>query len=201
MAKTTRAREGHADHSDNYFPKELKLGNGRVATLRLMTPEDKDAILSFARSLPADDLLFLRTDITEEATVNEWMRNIERGSTITALAELDGEIAGYASVHHEQARWTRRVGELRLLLGPKFRGIGLGRRLAEEIFHLGERRGVKKMAAMMTPDQTGARAAFERLGFQVEALLQDWVVDRNGRPRDLLVMSLEVESGSDRLSA
>jgi RimJ/RimL family protein N-acetyltransferase len=66
---------------------------------------------------------------------------------------------------------------------------------------LGQGRGIKKMAAMMTPDQTGARAAFERLGFQVEALLQDWVVDRDGRPRDLLIMSHDLEGLSDQLSA
>jgi RimJ/RimL family protein N-acetyltransferase len=57
------------------------------------------------------------------------------------------------------------------------------------MLQLGEARGLKKLAAMMTPDQTGARGAFERLGFQVEALLQDWVVDRSGRRRDLLIMS------------
>jgi L-amino acid N-acyltransferase YncA len=201
MAKGAPTHDGHANITDHHFPKDLKLADGRVATLRLMNSEDKQAILSFARSLPPDDLLFLRTDITEAATMDEWMRNVEKGATVTVIVELDEQIAGYASLHHEQARWTRRVGEVRLLLGSKFRGIGLGRRLAEEIFHLGERRGVKKMAAMMTPDQTGARAAFERLGFQVEALLQDWVVDRNGRPRDLLIMSHDVEGLSDEVRA
>jgi ribosomal protein S18 acetylase RimI-like enzyme len=96
-------------------------------------------------------------------------------------------------LHLEQARWTRRVGEIRVQVAPAFRGLGLGRYLSTEIFHLGQARGLKKMAAMMTPDQTGARAAFEKLGFQVEALLQDWVEDRSGRPRDLLVMSYDLE--------
>lgn len=201
MAKVSRGQNGSSQLKDPQFPKEIKLPDGQQITFRLMTPADREAILSFARSLPPDDLLFLRTDITEAATVDEWTRNLEKGATITVIAQIDNAIVGYASLHHEQARWTRRVGELRLLLGPKYRGAGLGRRLAEEIFNLGERRGVKKMAAMMTPDQTGARAAFERLGFQVEALLQDWVVDRNGRPRDLLVMSHDVEILSDRASA
>jgi RimJ/RimL family protein N-acetyltransferase len=73
--------------------------------------------------------------------------------------------------------------------------------LAEEMFHVGRRSGIKKLAAMMTPDQTRARAAFERLGFQVEALLQDWVVDRDGRSRDLLIMSHDLEALGERLSA
>jgi L-amino acid N-acyltransferase YncA len=183
------------------YPRELTLPNGRKVTMRLMEPADKEGVLSFSRSLPPDDLLFLRTDITEADTLDEWTRNLETGATVTVLAEIHHEIVGYASLHTDQARWTRRVGEIRVLLGPAHRGAGLGRRLTEEIFHLGEARGVKKMAAMMTPDQTGARAAFERLGFQVEALLQDWVIDRNGRPRDLLVMSHDVEGLSDRLSA
>jgi RimJ/RimL family protein N-acetyltransferase len=200
MAKSGNDQPGQDDRPEHY-PKELKLANGQRVNLRPMTPGDKAAILKFARSLPPDDLLFLRSDITESAVLDDWAKNLEKGVTTTIVAELGGVIAGYASLHHDHARWTRRVGEIRVLLGPKYRGAGLGRRLAEEIFHVGHGHGIKKMAALMTPDQTRARAAFERLGFQVEALLQDWVVDRNGRPRDLLIMSHDVEAVRDRLSA
>jgi L-amino acid N-acyltransferase YncA len=197
----TRAQKQGAHHQAAGFPKEVKLSGGKHAQLRLMGLSDRQKILDFARALPPDDLLFLRTDITEPAIVDEWARNVERGITVTVLAEIEGEMAGYASVHTDQARWTRRVGEIRLQVGKQYRGIGLGRRLAAEIFKLGQARGVKKMAAMMTPDQTGARAAFEKLGFQVEALLQDWVVDRDGRPRDLLIMSYDLEGLSDHVHA
>ena len=180
------------------FPNEIALPNGRHLTLRLMGAGDRKRILTFARSLPPDDLLFLRTDITEPAIVDEWIADLERANTITVLAETGEELAGYATLHSEQARWTRRVGEIRVQVAPEFRGQGLGRRLTLEIFHFGQSRGIKKMAAMMTPDQTGARAAFEKLGFQVEALLQDWVVDRGGRPRDLLIMSYDLEGLSNQ---
>jgi len=200
MAKGSKDQRGQ-DGPPEHYPQELKLANGQRVTLRAMTAGDKPAILTFARSLPPDDLMFLRSDITENAVLDEWAGNLEKGVTTTIIAEIGGVIVGYASLHHDQARWTRRVGEIRVLLGPRYRGAGLGRRLAEEIFHLGHSRGIKKMAALMTPDQTRARGAFERLGFQVEALLQDWVVDRNGRPRDLLIMSHDVEAVRDRLSA
>jgi L-amino acid N-acyltransferase YncA len=183
------------------YAKELKLSDGRRVSLRLMEPADKQSVLSFARSLPPDDLLFLRTDITEPALIDEWIGNLEKGTTITVLAEIDSELAGYASLHLEQARWTRRVGEIRVQVGTAYRGAGLGRQLTAQIFRLGQARGLKKMAAMMTPDQGGARAAFEKLGFSVEALLQDWVVDRKGQPRDLLVMSHDLEGLSDHVIA
>ena len=196
--KVIMAQEGKFEsapvrgHSEG-FPNELVLPNGRHIALRLMGAADREQILTFARSLPPDDLLFLRTDITEPAIIDQWISDLERANSITVLAETKRELAGYATLHLEQARWTRRVGEIRVQVAPAFRGYGLGRRLTLEIFNLGQSRGIKKMAAMMTPDQTGARAAFEKLGFQVEALLQDWVVDRGGRPRDLLIMSYDLE--------
>jgi L-amino acid N-acyltransferase YncA len=183
------------------YARELKLSDGRRVSLRLMEAADKQKVLSFAQSLPLDDLLFLRTDITEPALVDEWIGNLEKGATMTVLAQVDGELAGYASLHLDQAHWTRRVGEIRVQVGVPYRGVGLGKQLAAQIFRLGQARGLKKMAAMMTPDQVGARAAFEKIGFSVEALLQDWVVDRKGRPRDLLIMSHDLEGLSDHVTA
>ena len=193
MAQEVNPASTASSRPTESYPKEIKLPDGQQIRLRLMQPADRDRVLRFACSLPPDDLLFLRTDITEPAIVDAWIAALQAGTTITVLAEAGSELAGYASLHLEQARWTRRVGEIRVQVEPAFRGLGLGRCLTTEIFELGQTRGLKKMAAMMTPDQTGAHAAFEKLGFQVEALLQDWVEDRSGRPRDLLVMSYDLE--------
>jgi RimJ/RimL family protein N-acetyltransferase len=57
------------------------------------------------------------------------------------------------------------------------------------------------MTAMMTPDQAGARAVFEKLGFHVEAVLADYVEDRQGRPRDMLIMTHDVHGFSDHVHA
>ena len=54
--------------------------------MRLMTAADRDVMLAFARSLPQEDLLFLRVDITDPAVVDEWIRNIEAGLSTTLLA-------------------------------------------------------------------------------------------------------------------
>ena len=187
------------NHHD--YPKDLALANGKHASVRFMTRADAEPVLQFARGLPPDDLLFLRTDITDPAIVEEWIKHVEKSSTITLLAEIDGEIAGYASVHLNDTRWTRRVGEIRIQVGAVSRRTGLGRRLAREIFDLARAHGLRKITAQMTPDQAGARAVFEKLGFQVEALLGDWVEDRHGHPRDLLVMTHDVAGFSDHVTA
>jgi L-amino acid N-acyltransferase YncA len=118
-----------------------------------------------------DDLLFLRTDITDPATIDAWVQNIAEGRSITMLAELEAKVAGYASIYTDGARWTRRIGEIRVQVGVGYRGLGLGKRLVGEILRLSQDLGLKKMAAMMTPEQASARATFEELGFRIEASL------------------------------
>jgi L-amino acid N-acyltransferase YncA len=201
MAQQSDLSSAGALNLNATYPKQIGLPDGQQLILRLMRPTDRDQVLRFACSLPPDDLLFLRTDITEPEIVDAWIAALHAGTTITVLADAGEELAGYASLHLEQARWTRRVGEIRVQVASAFRGLGLGRHLTAEIFHLGQARGLKKMAAMMTPDQTGAHTAFEKLGFQVEALLQDWVEDRSGRSRDLLVMSYDLERPNERTAA
>jgi RimJ/RimL family protein N-acetyltransferase len=179
-----------SDLSRNY-PREITAG-GKTLTLRLMGPSDRDRVLAFAQSLPPDDLLFLRLNIASPDGIDEWLRNIEAGRTITVLAESDGGVAGYASVHHNEVMWNRHVGEIRVIVGSDYRRHGLGRRLTDEVFAIARDLGLRKITAQMTPDQKGARATFERLGFRPEALLADYVVDRDGKTRDLLIMSHDV---------
>jgi L-amino acid N-acyltransferase YncA len=191
----------HKGNSHEAFPKQVKLSDGTEVTIRRMEPEDQDKILAFAARLPEEDLLFLRTDITDRQVVKQWADNIKHGHTVTLLAEVGGEVAAYASVHLEQARWTRRVGEIRVNGSQRFRGRGLGKRLTAEIFELAKALGLKKLTAMMTPDQVAARAAFERLGFRVEAILADYVEDRGGRVRDMLIMTHDLDGFTDQVDA
>src|SRR5579859_894161 len=113
------------------YPRKVSLSDGREFALRVMEPNDADksAITKFANNLREEDLLYLRTDITDPAVVSQWIENLRSGHTITLIAEMDNEIAGYASVHREPARWTRGIGELRVNAAQRFRGVGLGRAL------------------------------------------------------------------------
>jgi L-amino acid N-acyltransferase YncA len=174
------------------YPRTIHLREGTVMSVRLMTPADAHHIVTFARSLPEDDLLFLRTDITDPEMVGQWMQNLEAGRTSTVIAEVNGEMAGYAALVTNRVSWQRHLGEIRIQVGLRYRSQGVGRALAGEVFSLARARGLQKIVAQMTPEQSGARATFERLGFKPEALLQDYVIDRAGRTRDLVLMTHDV---------
>lgn len=175
--------------------------DGVQITFRLMNEKDREGILEFARALPPEDLMFLRTDVTKPETVDNWIRYLKSGRTITIIAETKGKIAGYSSIHLNDALWTRHVGELRVLVGLDYRGLGLGKRLTNEAFATARDLGLKKITAQMSTDQRSARQVFERLGFRPEALLADHVMSRDGQTRDLLIMSYDVAGFSNEAPA
>jgi L-amino acid N-acyltransferase YncA len=175
--------------------------SGRTVELRPMGSTDREAMLRFAQALPPHDLLFLRRDISDPVGVDDWLRDIERGQVTTLLATADGELQGYVTVHRNSLRWSRHVAELRVVVAPGNRGGGLGRALTEAAFRLALEEGIEKIVARMTPDQKGAIAVFEGLGFRAEALLRDEVKDRDGNAHDLLVMSHRVADFQGMLDA
>src|ERR1700680_3013246 len=157
-----------------------------------MGAPDKDSILLFARHLPQENLLFLHSDITQPANVDEWLKSIENGATVTLLAEPDGTLEGYASLHLSPVRWTRKVGEVAINVAPEWQSRGLGEAMCAEIISLGEILDLRKITAQMVAEHKSARAMFERLGFQMQAFLPDWVEDQEGRSRDLLLMAYDL---------
>jgi RimJ/RimL family protein N-acetyltransferase len=178
-------------------PRTVRLPDGSDVQVRLVAPGDGPAILAFARSLPEEDLLFLRVDLTQEDVVATWMANAASGTSTTLVAFDDSGLVGYAAVHRNPAPWTRRVGEIRVNVGPAYRGKGLGRVLTSRIFDIAHDLGLAKLMAQMTTDQHGAQAAFRRLGFVPEALLADYVEDRNGTTHDLVLMTYSVDGHND----
>jgi L-amino acid N-acyltransferase YncA len=173
------------------YPRHVECGAHKII-LRRMTAEDEAGILAFAKELPSTDLLFLRRDITEPKVVAAWLRDIADGEIETLLALAKGRIVGCAAIVTNKYSWSRHVGELRVLVLRDFRGTGLGRVLTQEAFALAIGRGMERLVAQMTPDQTGAISMFESLGFRAEALLRDHVKDRDGVTHDLVMLGHDV---------
>ena len=169
------------------YPRTVALGDGRTVTLRLMTPDDVEAVLDFAKSLDPDELLYLRVNITEPGVVERWAHYIETGRTETVLA-LDGDsVVGEASLLHNRTSWTRHLGEIRLQVTPPYRRCGVARLLTAEVEWIARTLNLRMLTARMTLDQTAAQAFFRRIGYQREAVLWDYVMTADGKTRNLLV--------------
>jgi L-amino acid N-acyltransferase YncA/cytidylate kinase len=163
---------------------------GEQLRVRPMSPADAGALLALFRSLPPEDLLFLRRDVTNEHVVDAWARDVADGRMITLLAETaDGVVVGEASLRPSEVPWTRHVGEVRVITSPALRGRGLGRALLQEILEAAAAAGIEKVTAEMTVEQAGARHLFEQLGFREEGRFHAYARDQAGAPHDVVVMT------------
>lgn len=182
------------------YPREVKVGEETV-TLALLSAEDQQDLLAFARELPPHDLLFLSRDIRQPRVQAAWLKQIEAGEIVSLVARASGKIVGTTALVIDKLSFSAHVGELRILVSEAARRMGLGRKLIQEAFLVGVDQGLEKLTARMTLDQDAAIAVFEDMGFKREAMFHDHVKDADGRTHDLLVMSSDVDGFYSQLQA
>ena len=181
------------------MPRSIQI-DGQSVEFRDMQTEDADALLSFVRSVPRHDLMFLPTDITEIEGLNGWIDEMLMGVTRVILAVGPNGILGFSSVVHAPTAWMRHIAELRVVVAQAVRGSGLGRELIVEAFRAAARSGVQRMNIQMTLDQQGAIRIFRELGFSPLAVLPDQVIDQDGTTFDLLMMHQDLASFESTLA-
>ncbi len=174
-----------------HFPWTSQLGNDPVV-FRLMTPEDRDVALDFVRKLPARDLFYLMNDIRDPTEMSLWIEGIRKHRIVTVLAECRGRLIGYGALTIGHLPWTRHLGEVRILVSSDWRGRGLGKFLAKEIFAIAHDLGLRRIIARLTSTQVPARYVFQHVGFHIEAVLADCIIDNDGNAQDLLIMSYDM---------
>jgi N-acetylglutamate synthase-like GNAT family acetyltransferase len=168
---------------------------------RHMTQADEAAVLEFARSLPAHDLLFLPRNISEPKVLTAWIKEIDRGAIVSILAVKDGKVVGCGTVVRDPHSWSPHVGEIRNVVSQSVRGLGVGRALSQETFALALGMGLEKLVVQMTVDQVSGIALFEGMGFRGEALLREHVRDRDGNKHDIVVLGHNVAQVRAQLEA
>jgi len=159
--------------------------------IRRFRASDAEAMIAFARALPEHDLLFLSRDVREPRVVAAWLKAIEDGEIDSLVAEDGGQVVATAALVRDPLSWSVHVGEVRLLVAQGRRNAGLGSDLLQGIFMIAKERGLSKLVARMTVDQTGSIALFEGVGFRAEAMLKDQVRGADGRSHDVAILSYD----------
>ena len=147
------------------FPQNVVLRDGVAVVIKPLDVEEASAVLKFYRSLPEEDRLFLRDDVTKPEWLRRFVARIESGEVVSLVAESDGKIVGEATLYRALHGWTVHVAELRVAVAPPMRRNGLGTALARELVRLATRMGIEKMIIQVVENQVGARKMFRKLGF------------------------------------
>jgi RimJ/RimL family protein N-acetyltransferase len=174
------------------FFKEPALKGGVKIGLKFTGWEDFEASLEFFRSLPVEERLYLRRDVTKREIVEERLGEIEKGLATGIVAFAGDKLVGDALLFVMPYGWFRRTGEIRLLVAPEYRCKGLGTVLARELFILAVKKDLKKLESCVMETQEGAVRLLEKLGFTREGVLEDFVNDLKGREHDLILMGMKL---------
>lgn len=179
------------NESTHTYPRSVDCAGTQIE-LAMMLPQNDAKVIAFARTLPEKDLLFMRRDIRQPKVVAAWTGLIAQGRLASLLAWSGSEVVGCAALIIDPLSWSPHVGELRIVVSPTMRGIGLGRLLIQEAFIIALSKGLEKLVVQMTVDQRGAIAVFEELGFRGEALMRDHVKGTDGSKHDIVLLSHDV---------
>lgn len=169
------------------------LKNGKTVLLRDMTAEDKDQSLHFFRSLSDEDRRYLRKDVTREDIVEGRIRQAVSGEVLRMVAVFEETIVADGSLEFSGDQWRSHMGEIRVIIAPKFRRQRLARIMVRELFEEAQKRHIEKVVVKLLGPQTAVRSACEKMGFRVDAVIPDYAKDQKGQLQSLLVMSCTLD--------
>ena len=129
------------------------------------------------------------TFATEAPSWDAW----DAGHTLRVVAEVDGEVVGWAALERVSARDVYRgVARSAVYVAESARGRGIGRALMTELIARAEREGIWTVEAGMFPENEASVALHRALGFRVVGV-RERIGRRDGVWRDVLLLERRSE--------
>jgi L-amino acid N-acyltransferase YncA len=155
--------------------------------VRPLVPEDYPAVADvFAEGIATGRATFE----TRVPTWQEW--DAAHLPEHRFVAELDGEVAGWAAVVPYSRRDVYRgVGEESVYVAERARGRGVGRALLETVIASARNGGLWTLQAGIFPDNVASLELHRRLGFR-EVGVRERIGQLDGAWRDVVLLELRL---------
>lgn len=125
--------------------------------------------------------------VEEEAKELDKIYSSENNSVLLAI--VDKQVIGIASIHGSSKPKIKHIGEIGIVIDKDFWGMGLGRMMMEELLEwANESKVLKRLQLQVQHRNSRARALYESLGFDLEAIMKHGVKD-GGEYLDVCLMS------------
>ena len=159
------------------------------ASIRLIEESDIPAFHALLDSVAREKkYLAMERAPTIERTREFVLGNIRRGYA-QYVAEVDGDLIGWADILPGQRDSTRHMGGLGMGVADGFRGQGIGRALLSRAIEHCWEMGLKRIELEVYVQNTRAIILYERMGFVLEGRLRKARL-MDGEYRDVLHMAI-----------
>ena len=184
------AQHGNVEKLMKGYPKEVILKDGTGVTLRPLRVGDERLLLGMFQRLSRDDLWFLNHELTGRDLIDDWVRNLDPDRVMSIVALLEGNIIANAALMMKRYGAKSHIGKVRISVDPAFREKGLGTWMLLDLLNLAMARGLRMLVMRLVQDRDAyIFKGVRRLDFIQEALLKDHVLDREGNPHNLIIMT------------
>jgi GNAT superfamily N-acetyltransferase len=160
--------------------------------IRPFTETDAPALRDFFRRLPIDVRRFAWDNIDDPAVVERWARNIDYGKVLPLLALHGSTVVADATLHRRDHGPLRKVGRVKWLLAPEYRGQGLGTVLVNTLIGIAREQGLRHLTTLLIADlEADAVSTLTELGFD-SLPIPGYGTDADGARHDMVKLILEL---------
>ena len=175
------------------FPTVRLARNSEEYQVRPLHRDDGAALLDFFGRIPAADRFYLKEDVTSPPVIRRWIEQIDYSRVLPLVATKDDKIIGDGTLHRGRSGSRRHVAEVRVVVDPDYRNMGVGRGLLTCLTEVAHQRDIHKLRfEIVAGSEEPARRTAQALGFVPVAVLSGHVHDILGTPRDIVIMELNV---------
>lgn len=153
--------------------------------VRPLTADHRRAAEDFAARIPHGERAFIDRSLLSQVSVAGWT---QRTKARRLGAFIGDEMVAILTVN-PQPGWMSEVGEVRLIVLPEARGKGIATALARRAVEVAEELELRKLYIEVLERLDRVIDMFVGIGFEREATLRDHVVDGEGRPGNLCILS------------
>lgn len=173
------------------YPKEIMSKDGTPILIRPLVKEDEQALMKFFSRIPEEERWFLRDNIADPDIMREWIRNLDfrRVLPLVAVREEDNTIIANIRLHRRPSECLSHIAHLRIVVDPAYRNQRIGSWMLLDVVKLAMRMGIEKLVAEFVAGvEDAAMHAAQKMDFFEQAVIKDYVKDRRGTYRDLIIM-------------
>jgi ribosomal protein S18 acetylase RimI-like enzyme len=172
------------------YPKEVILKDGTGLTLRPIKPGDEALLYEMFSRLSEEDLWFLNHDVSEPELIESWLKSLDINRVISIVALLEGRIIANAAMMMKRYGAKSHIGKIRISVDPAFRDRRLGTWMLLDLGNLAMAVGLQMLVMRLVEGRDASIiSSVRKLGFQEQAVLRNYVLDREGNPRNLAIMT------------
>jgi len=172
------------------YPKEIILKDGTGVTIRTVREGDKKGLLEMFKHFPESELWFLDHDLSDPGYIHDWVMNLELKREISIIALLEGRIIANTVLRMKNFGAESHIGRLKFSVVPSFRDKGLGTWMLLDIINLAISRGLQMLVIHLEQDREPSIINWiKKFNFHEEAVLENYLSDREGNFHNLVVMT------------